>query len=106
CSLSRSCVLLILRPPTSTLFPYTTLFRSNHVDKSGMTLWATGRTTGDRGALWATRRSVHALCAACPRLAQRFSAGLSLVRKASAAGRCTSYPQQERAPRNIINTVF
>src|SRR5687767_15393704 len=49
---------MIRRPPRSTLFPYTTLFRSGHAEKSGpvtrhprLRSMSRGRPTGATGAL-------------------------------------------------------
>src|SRR5438477_12665754 len=39
------CFFMLRRPPTSTLFPYTTLFRSILVDKNGMTLYQWAKDT-------------------------------------------------------------
>src|SRR2546422_7843195 len=47
--------LMIRRPPRSTLFPYTTLFRSSSRRRSGVQ-WQHRRISGERGRLELTRR--------------------------------------------------
>src|SRR2546430_12771609 len=49
--------LMIRRPPRSTLFPYTTLFRSPHSDRRARQRRAHGRERGRRAARGARNRS-------------------------------------------------
>src|SRR6266540_2832271 len=70
--------LMIRRPPRSTLFPYTTLFRSN------------ARETERPRA--AQRQRERRVCAARSRLRERSRGGVVCVRRAG-AGRCRASPR-------------
>src|SRR5687767_15448392 len=53
---------MIRRPPRSTLFPYTTLFRSEHPQRVGLVrgtddLYGTGQAIGDQGLLQGRTRA-------------------------------------------------
>src|SRR5256885_7529289 len=52
--------LMIRRPPRSTLFPYTTLFRSCKIMRSGQTLWLRSLVSVQHGAPGRDRLSLRA----------------------------------------------
>src|SRR3712207_8592866 len=66
---------MIRRPPRSTLFPYTTLFRSSRVDVAGLDAWRLGAEVWGYGA----GRHLEALCYSGANLVP-VEAGLDAVR--------------------------
>src|SRR2546429_5940524 len=48
---------MIRRPPRSTLFPYTTLFRSVHAVLWGTSLTPAQEAMGEKSATWVTQRN-------------------------------------------------
>src|SRR5258708_26011801 len=73
---------MIRRPPRSTLFPYTTLFRSRHYADS----WTSGQASGCAAAgslAWIARKSLNASSASVERWSHAYSLILSAVRHIS-----------------------
>src|SRR2546425_5236456 len=85
---------MIRRPPRSTLFPYTTLFRSRVVDKPQDVVARSGVTPDAWDSDRSTRR--HRACADAPRVigVARSTTGLALAPQSNPKGRSEEHTSE------------
>src|SRR5256885_3152103 len=77
---------MIRRPPRSTLFPYTTLFRSRRRRASGA-----GQTATSAPAM-----------AIAPPIQIQMTSGLTLTRKSAGGGRSEEHTSELQSPCNLV----